>query len=165
MKRLRLLVTSLAIAGVWMVTATNAQAPQPPPDRIVTDTVPRRKPTVTTTTVTTLPPARHAECAKWLGLALRAGWKREVLPELERVLWKESRCLPHVHNATDPNGGSHGLAQVNGFWCRPSRYYPDGYLQTKRILTTCDELYAPLINLRAALAIYDYAKGWSQWGL
>lgn len=163
MKRLRLLVTSLAIAAVWMVSATNAQAPSPPADRIVPVAPLKARPTTTTTT--TLPSARHAECAEWLGLALRAGWKRRALPELERILWRESRCLPHVHNASDPNGGSYGLAQINGFWCEPSRYYPNGYLQSLLILTTCEQLYKPSVNLVAALAIYNYSQGWSQWRL
>ena len=159
MTKLKLITISLALSVVWFINAGQAAAPP-----ATTTTTTSTSTTTTSTTTTTLPPAEHAECAEYLGLAVTLGWKQENLPMLERVMWRESRCQPHQVNATDPNGGSLGLTQVNRFWCLPSRYYPNGYLQTKQILTTCDELYEPLINLSAALAIYEYANGWSQWG-
>lgn len=161
MNRLQALGVSLAmVVGLFTAADSNAIAPAPTVKPIAT---------TTTTTVrpaqTTLPPAAHPECAEWLGLAVSVGWREVNLPMLERVIWKESRCLTDVHNPLDPNGGSYGLAQVNGFWCQGSRYYPDGYLQSLRILSRCDDLYEPVINLKAALAIFEYARGWSQWGL
>jgi hypothetical protein len=91
-----------------------------------------------------------------------------MLPALDKVLYVESRCDAAQHNATDPNGGSHGLTQINGFWCLPSRYYPLGYLQTHDVLTECADLYDPGTNLRAAYALVVYSVeagvcAWHQW--
>ena len=158
--KLKLWIVAIVLIVVWLVKGTNAQAPVP-----TTTTTTTVAATTTTTTKTTLPPYTHPECVEYLALAVTLGWESEHLPMLERVMWKESRCQPHQLNASDPNGGSLGLTQVNKFWCLPSRYYPDGYLQEMQIVTTCEQLYEPLINLNAALAIFEYADGWSQWGL
>jgi hypothetical protein len=87
-----------------------------------------------------------------------------------RVMHKESRCIYTVFNPNDPNGGSIGLMQINMFWCKPSRYFKDGWLQSQNIVDDCDDLYVPLTNLKAAKAIYDYSverngNGWQPWGL
>jgi hypothetical protein len=162
MKKLRVLAIFVVITGFWLANTTNAKAPQPIANEIVTTTT---QVETTTTTTTTLPESQNPECAKWLGLGLQVGFSTDLLPMLERVLWKESRCQPEVHNATDPNGGSYGLTQINGFWCLPSRYYPNGYLQDLGILEICTDLYDPLVNLRSALVVYQYKSNWSQWGL
>lgn len=159
----KLAIVAIVLVIVWFVTATNAQAPVSVPTTTTTTTMVTT--TTTTTTTTTMPAHQHAECAEYLALAITLGWDTENLPMLERVMWKESRCQPHQFNASDPNGGSLGLTQVNRFWCLPSRYYPDGYLQTYGVLTTCDDLFNPASNLVAAKAIFEYADGWSQWGL
>lgn len=160
MTKLKLITISLAISLAWFINAGQAAAPPATTTTTTTSTT-----TSTTTTTTTMPPHEHPECAEWLNLATSLGWEADNLPMLERVIWRESRCQPHQLNATDPNGGSLGLTQVNRFWCLPSRYYPDGYLQAHGVLNTCDDLFNPAINLSAALAIYEYANGWSQWGL
>jgi hypothetical protein len=160
MTKLKLITISLAISLAWFINA--GQAAAPPATSTTTSTITIA---TTTTTTTTIAAQKHPECAEWLNLAIGLGWERGNLPMLERVMWKESRCQPHQFNAADPNGGSLGLTQVNKFWCLPSRWYPSGYLQTHGVLNTCDDLFNPAINLSAALAIYDYAKGWSQWGL
>lgn len=87
-----------------------------------------------------------------------------------RVMHKESRCIYTVFNSLDPNGGSIGLMQINMFWCKPSRYFSDGWLQTQGIVDDCDDLYNPLTNLKAAKAIWNYSvenngNGWQPWGL
>lgn len=107
-------------------------------------------------------------CPELIDTALSVGWADEHADRLDTVLWRESRCQPEAHNATDPNGGSHGASQVNGFWCRPSRFFPAGWLQTQGILTDCSDLYDPATNLLAALAIFRYSQerngcGWSPW--
>lgn len=160
MTKLKLITISLAISLAWFINAGQAAAPPATTTTTTTSTT-----TSTSTTSTTMPAHKHPECAEWLNLAAGLGWEAGNLPMLERVMWKESRCQPHQVNATDPNGGSLGLTQVNKFWCLPSRYYPNGYLQTHGVLNTCDDLFNPAINLSAALAIYEYANGWSQWGL
>jgi hypothetical protein len=104
----------------------------------------------------------------WWSLARVVGFTDEQMPTLDRILFRESRCDETQLNSSDPNGGSVGLTQVNRFWCLPSRYYPDGYLQTMGVLTKCDDLYTPAINLRAALALVAYSRSvdlsdWHQW--
>lgn len=122
----------------------------------------------TTTTTTTIATPGDALCGQWWALAVDVGFNVEMLPVLDQVLWRESRCIPTQLNATDPNGGSYGLTQVNGFWCQPSRYYPGGYLQAVGVLDSCDDLYDPRINLAAAYALVRYSLDsglctWQQW--
>jgi hypothetical protein len=107
-------------------------------------------------------------CPQHLDNAIKAGWSSDLLKRLDTIIWRESRCIDDAYNDQDPNGGSHGITQVNGFWCRPSRYHPNGWLQEQNILNTCQELYDPYINLVAAKAIYEYSKrvnncGFSPW--
>lgn len=125
-------------------------------------------PSTTTTTTIVVAPYRSRSpewiCPQWHQTALDAGWPQEQLSKLSYVMYRESRCNPESHNPDDPNGGSNGLVQINQFWCRPSKYWPDGWLQTQGVLTTCDQLYDPTINLKAALAIW-YNSGWSPWSM
>ncbi len=107
-------------------------------------------------------------CPQHIPTALNAGWSQELLDKLDIIMWRESRCIDDAFNSTDPNGGSHGVTQVNGFWCRPSRYFPEGWLQDQDIVSTCQDLYDTYTNLLAAKAIYDYSKernncGFSPW--
>ena len=63
---------------------------------------------------------------------------------------------------TDPNGGSYGIMQINGFWCLPNSNWPIGWLQAHGILATCDDLFNATINLQAARAIQSLS-GWQPW--
>lgn len=117
------------------------------------------------TTTTTLPPlvGPDTPCQQWVPLALSVGWPadREIIERLLSIMWRESRCNFDSHYLVDPNGGSRGLMQINGFWCQK-------WLQQEGILQTCDQLFDPEINLRAAWAIYNYSvgknnNGWHPW--
>lgn len=169
MNKFKLLTVLLLIPLWWLTTIGNAAAPAINTTTTTTTTVAPATTTIapatTTTTTTVFVASTHPECAKWLDLAAGLGWQEDAMPMLERVMWKESRCRPRSFNATDPNGGSIGLTQINRFWCLGSRYHPNGYLQAHGVLNTCDDLFNPATNLLAALAIYNYAQGWSQWGL
>jgi hypothetical protein len=104
---------------------------------------------------------------RWARLALEVGFPISTLPTVDLLIHRESRGLPQLVNRTRNRDGSHdwGLLQINGrSWCEPTRYYPSGYLQTLRILNTCEELLDPLTNLKAAHAIWVYAKGFGPWG-
>jgi len=103
-------------------------------------------------------------CVGALNLALSVGWPEWETPTLMRVIKRESNCTPSAFNPRDTNGGSYGLMQINGFWCTPSTYWPQGWLQAKGILTMCDELFDPRINLIAGLAIW-HNSNWSPWNL
>lgn len=106
-------------------------------------------------------PPLSAKCGEWWNMAQSVGWSQQQLPMLDKVLWRESRCFDNAHNPDDPMGGSFGLMQINGFWVK--------YLSGAGLLSDHSELLDPEVNLRAGLAIYNYAhtkhgKGWSPWG-
>ena len=121
-------------------------------------------PVIPTTTATTQPDAPKTLCEQVFDTAKAIGWPADQLGMLVAIAQRESRCQPDAFNPNDPNGGSYGIMQINGFWCQPSRYWPNGYLQAYGLLTSCADLYDRETNLRAALAIYRYSNGWRAWG-
>lgn len=122
----------------------------------------------TTSTTTTVPlnaeqmiaQARqtYGKCGEWHDLAIAVGWPEAEWPTLSYVIYRESRCNIGSWNKTDPNSGSRGLMQINGFWCRPNRYDPNGFLKSVGVLNTCDDLFDGETNLRAGLAIWTYGQ-------
>jgi len=98
-------------------------------------------------------------------MARHVGWPEHELTQLVAIAYRESRCQPGAFNPTDPNGGSAGVMQINYFWCKPSRYYANGYLQAYGLIRGCDDLFDLEDNLRSALAIYRYSNGWRAWSL
>jgi len=102
--------------------------------------------------------AKYGRCGQWHDLAVAIGWPESEWKTLSYVLYRESRCNVDSHNKTDPSSGSRGLMQVNGYWCRPSKWSQKGWLQDRGILNTCDDLFNPEINLRAGLAIWLYGE-------
>jgi hypothetical protein len=78
----------------------------------------------------------YGRCGEWHDMAIKVGWTEKQWLTLSRVMYRESRCNTLSFNRTDPNGGSRGLIQINGFWCRPSRYNKNGWLQDQGILQT-----------------------------
>ena len=121
-------------------------------------------PTPPTTVVTTRITQPDA-CQTVFDMAKHVGWPKHELTQLVAIAYRESRCNPAAFNATDPNGGSAGVMQINYFWCKPSSYYANGYLQAYGLLRTCDDLFNLEHNLRSALAIYRYSNGWRAWSL
>lgn len=110
----------------------------------------------------------YGKCGEYHDLAIAVGWTEKQWAKLSFVMNRESRCNTMSFNRTDPNGGSRGLIQINGFWCRPSRYNKSGWLQEQGILSTCDDLFIPEVNLRAGLAMWNYSQqrngcGWRPW--
>lgn len=102
--------------------------------------------------------AIYGNCGEWHDLAITVGWPESEWPTLSRVMFRESRCNWDSHNKTDPHSGSRGLLQINGYWCRKSQYSENGWLQDRGILTVCDDLYNPTINLKAGLAMWQYGE-------
>ena len=88
---------------------------------------------------------------------------RKMMLQVDYIMHRESRCRQLAFNPKDPNGGSYGLFQINGYWCQPSRYSRLGWLQEKKVLKTCADLWDPIINAKAFMVMYDYA-GWQPWG-
>ena len=122
-------------------------------------------PQIPSTTLTTQPDAPKTLCEQVFDTAKAIGWPTDQLGMLVAIAIRESQCQVDAFNPKDPNGGSYGIMQINGFWCQPSRYWPNGYLQAYGLLTSCTDLYDRKINLRAALAIYRYSNGWRAWSL
>jgi hypothetical protein len=96
-------------------------------------------------------------CLDWSLYAAEIGFKDYEIDILERILWLESRCQPG--RVRDKQyGGSYGVAQIHApTWCKPSKYWPEGYLQTQGVIMTCDDLFDVRHNIRAAYAIFVYA--------
>lgn len=171
----KLFAIPVAVASIVMAYACSASDPSvvavQPIQEVVLD------PVVTTTSTTTPPPVptttlpdlsgvdwvglarnQYGKCGEWRQLALAVGWPAEEWKTLSYVLHRESRCNIDSWNKTDTNGGSRGLMQVNGYWCKPNRWSPAGWLQDRGILKTCEDLFLPEVNLRAGLAIWMYGE-------
>jgi hypothetical protein len=95
-----------------------------------------------------------SKCPQWFDTAMRF-WPVSQWPIIDHILHRESRCLIDAFNPKDTNGKpSYSLFQVNAFWCSPVEYYTGGFLQEKRILSTCDDLFDVDMQFAAARAIY-----------
>jgi hypothetical protein len=97
-------------------------------------------------------------------MAKHVGWDTDQLGTLIAVAQRESRCQFDAFNPADTYGQSYGVMQINDFWCKPSRYFKQGYLQAYGLLDTCQDLFDLETNMRAALNIYRYSNGWRAWG-
>lgn len=103
-------------------------------------------------------------CNEYLNDAINAGWPIKEAQTILRVMMRESGCDPKALNSKDP-GGSRGLFQINSVWCRKSKAWPNGWLQEKGVISTCDDLFEPQKNIVSALYIWQHSKGWSPWNL
>ena len=117
------------------------------------------EPTTTTSSTVFIDPYASA-CEQFSALAVNLGWPADQRTVLESVMFRESRCIPNVVNGKDPNGGSRGLMQINGFWTP--------WLIERGLITNAENLLQADVNLRAALEIYNYGPdrygyGWGPW--
>jgi hypothetical protein len=117
-------------------------------------------PTIPSTTTTVV-----KGCAAYVADAITVGWSASEAPTIARVIMRESGCNPLAFNREDSNGGSRGLFQINGIWCNKSKAWPNGWLQEKGVISTCDDLFEPQKNIVSALYIWQHSKGWSPWNL
>ena len=141
------------VLGVSLALHTSkAQAPEP----VV---APAMLPSTTTTTTL---PAYVNTCSQVASLALAEGLPASELETALRVAVRESRCTSDAFNAYDTNGGSYSIYQINGYWCRPNAYWPEGWLQAKGIVKTCQDLFDPTTNTKAMVAIWRNS-GWLPW--
>lgn len=115
-----------------------------------------------TPTNTAESPKPLTTCVEAATLALAAGLPQNQLETAMKVAVRESRCTSDAYNGLDPMSGSYGIYQINGFWCRPSTYWPTGWLQAHDILDDCEMLFDPWINTKAMVAIW-LNSGWSPW--
>ena len=108
------------------------------------------------------PPTVERKCPHYWETALRVGWKWKDLPTLDKIMFRESNCIPSAFNGNDPNGGSRGLIQINGFWTP--------WLKQQGLKNAPNALFNPELNLLAGLHIYNYGvdrygNGWGPWNL
>lgn len=99
-------------------------------------------------------------CEQFSALAVNLGWPVDQRTVLESIMQRESNCIPNAINRKDPNGGSRGLLQINGFWHK--------YLIERGIISKPKDLLHAETNLLAGLAIYNYGVerygfGWGPW--
>lgn len=131
---------------------------QSSPSRVTLDVAPFLiEPTTTTSSTLFIDPYATA-AEQFAALAVNLGWPVEEYDTLVKVITRESNGIAIAHNSKDPMTGSYGLMQINGFWCRGA----NSYLQKAGLLTSCEMLFDPQINLRAGLIIFT-RSGWSPW--
>ncbi len=166
------LITKLAISLFVSVTSIFVLAKPPAPTQQEMQAAPitvwqglNQPAPLPTTTVATTPITQPDACGAVFDMAKHVGFPENELATVVAVAYRESRCQPDAFNANDPNGGSNGVMQINQFWCKPSRYWPIGYLQAYGLIKTCDDLFDLEHNMRSALAIYRYSEGWRAWSL
>ena len=158
-----LFISAMSILTLWPLDKPTALDKQPAPIT-VWQGLEQPSPLPTPTTVTT-PITQPDACQTVFNMAKHVGWADQDLTQLVAIAYRESRCQPDAFNVNDPNGGSVGVMQINMFWCKPSRYWPNGYLQAYGLLRTCADLFDLETNLRSALAIFRYSNGWRAWSL
>lgn len=178
----RLYVTLAGLlAFVWVTTPSNADERTQPvavststsaaASTSTTSTVaPTTTVAMTTTTSGRLVLPFVQRCPDWLFItAIDVGWPYDQLETLQRVVIRESgpTCTnATAQNLSDPGSmGSVGLLQVNsGGWCDANQYWPVGWLQAQGIVSDCADLFDPVVNLEAGLAIWQ-RSGWAPWNL
>jgi hypothetical protein len=147
----------LALFGITILPKT-AEAPV-----VTTTTISAAEyiiePTTTTSSTLFIDPYGSA-CEQFSALAVNLGWPVDQRTVLESIMFRESRCIPDVINGNDPNGGSRGLLQINGFWNK--------WLIERDLIDKPSDLLHADANLRAGLEIYNYGVnrygfGWGPW--
>lgn len=99
---------------------------------------------------TTPPPATPdgpawAQCPQWWSEARDVGWRESDLANMDRIMWRESRCIPTAANSA----GANGLMQVMTMWaddCGGTR----------------SDLLDPVFNLACARHVLA-VQGWQAW--
>lgn len=111
---------------------------------------------VLTAALTATPASAHAaSCRNYVDLGRQVGWAKRDRGQLERIMYRESRCNPRSINPNDPHGGSYGLLQINGSWL--------GYLRRAGLIRELTDLLDARTNLRVGAEIHRL-YGWRPWG-
>lgn len=120
---------------------------------------------------------RHGDCSWVSAMALEAGWAVESVPQLIKIIQRESGCCPNRAggdkvdkncNITGVSEWDHrsdsGLLQINGVHWKPDHKYYDGLICKRMGICTQEPLFTAETNLRAGKLLYDVA-GWQPWSL
>lgn len=120
-----------ALVGTSLVACSSADDSEEREEIVITSTTTTTVPptttiapeTTTTTTQPTLPVGfsmptlpPDVPCQEWTQVALDAGWQWELLPELLREVWSESRCQNVIEGHPQWNGHDRGPLQINQVW-------------------------------------------------
>lgn len=148
------------ITALWgfasLLGAQSALSEQPSPVPVARDYM--IEPTTSTSSTLFIDPYA-TPAAQFAALGVNLGWPVDQYNILARIIERESNGIPNAWNKKDPMGGSYGLLQINGFWCRDK----NSYLQGLGIVNDCQMLLDPQTNLRAGLIIWN-RSGWNPWG-
>ncbi len=152
------LLAGLISALLGFTALIGPQEAESSPSRVILDVAPFLiEPSTTTSSTLYIDPYATA-AEQFAALAVNLGWPVSEYDTIVKVITRESNAIAIAHNSKDPMGGSYGLMQINGFWCRGA----NSYLQKAGLLTSCEMLLDPQINLRAGLIIFT-RSGWSPW--
>ncbi len=149
--------TEAELAANPMAAPATTTTTSPAPATVTTSPVKAVSTSTTATTAeaTTTTMSMGARCGEWWPTATAMGWPTDLLPILDEVMWRESRCT-----ADATNGADHGLVQVNWSTWRPL-VNDLGYTKA--------DLYVPAINLLIGRLIYEqavtygYRCPWNPW--
>ncbi|OAI44589.1 hypothetical protein AYO38_00410 [bacterium SCGC AG-212-C10] len=140
------LVLMVMAAGTLAGSMGASAESTPFPGKIAaTNDVALRLPLIDASSAPIAPAERVLTLEQLDAAALRAGWPRVDgwWPEMRRII-VEDECPTlntHCYNGDDPNGGSYGLAQLNGR--QHFDYCGEDF----------DQRYNPVVNLRTALCV------------
>jgi hypothetical protein len=91
---------------------------------------------------------KYGQCGEWHDLALKVGWPAEEWHNLQKIIFRESRCTPDAWNGADA-----GLTQINQIhtkWLNQMGYsHPD-------------DMFDPEKNLTFAYRLWS-GSGWKPW--
>lgn len=153
------IIAGLISALLGFTALTGPQNAQSSPPSTTLDVTPYLiEPTTTTSSTLFIDPYASAP-EQFAALGINLGWPKRQLAKLTEIIARESMGIPQAHNQKDPMGGSYGLMQINGFWCRGE----NSFLQQKNIVDSCEMLLDPQVNLLAGLAIWHNSR-WNPWG-
>lgn len=91
---------------------------------------------------------KYGQCGEWHDLALKVGWPAEEWRNLQKIIFRESRCTPNAWNGFDA-----GLTQIN-------------QIHTKWLgqmgFSHPDDMFDPEKNLTFAYRLWS-GSGWKPW--
>jgi len=106
---------ALLVGALALASATPAQAATPPGPQLLDEAA-----TAHAVAIRVDPPEPPptpdgpdwARCPQWWSEARDAGWEESRLAWVDKIMWRESRCVAGVHN----RAGANGLMQVMSMW-------------------------------------------------
>ena len=158
----------VAVYGMFVVTLPTApKQRETVPSTIYSPVTTHYSPVQATnppTPTSTTPWPAAGNCDAYVAIAAHIGWPQTELDTLRLAMHLESGCNPQ---AVGDAGESVGLMQLHcPSWATPNKNWPVGWAQHYGF-GDCDDLRDPIVNLTAALAIWEGWKGstpgWQHW--